>query len=127
MPQHREIEGSGSLRLAKHLVLRFDWAASAFVHKYDPNYAEDVRIVLARLEDDDGADSLPVEEGHLRLLGYHTGTEFKFLYDLACEEAELLADAVAHELEFDYEEEAADRADRAYDEWRDRQMEKEHG
>lgn len=125
MPQFREISGFGYLRLARDLEFLFDWSANAIVHKTTVNEFVDLRVSGARLEDDDGADSLQLSEGYLRLLGYHNGTEFKSLYDLAYANAENLADAVACGLEFDYEEEAADRADRAYDEWRNRQMEKD--
>ena len=123
MPQEREIEGEAELTLASRWSLLYDWWACAHISKYNANGFDHLKIKWPiALEDPDG-ERVNLPEAMCRLLAYHDGAKFVSLRDLVLADAEARVAEIVRDMEFDYDAEADDAADRAYDEWRDRKWE----
>lgn len=128
MAQESEISGTGCLEIASRFFIEYNWTAYAYVCKYDANSYDDVDIEWpVSLYDKYEGSYITLNESEARVLGYHDGLKFVSFFDALELAADYAVDEFVHEMEYDYEAEAGERADRAYDEWRDRQWEDKNG
>lgn len=121
MSQEREIEGDAKLTLAPGLTLRYEWSAYAYVREHSANSFSDLAVNLPIVLESANGETFDLTEAACRLLAYHDGTQFVALDQLVRSHVESVVAEAVQDLEYDYDSDEGDRADRAYDAWKEKQ------
>ena len=123
MSQERDIAGTEILELGSGCYIEYEWTATAQVRKHNVNSYESLKVKWPVALFDHEGNNIHLTVPFTCLLGYHTGDEFAALHSIVQDDANLAAYRTVQDLEYDYDSDEGERADRAYDEARDRKSE----